>query len=52
MSKKQIVTIKFEVLESDVADLQDMARDGALDNLAEVLATLTGRRVVDVNFSD
>jgi hypothetical protein len=51
MSKK-IVTIKFEVPEDHLPDLREMERDGALDNLAECLATLQGRRVVGVNFSD
>ena len=52
MRKKKIVTIKFEVPESDASDLQNMEREGALDDLAEVLATLEGRRVVGVIFSD
>ena len=51
MSKK-IVTIEFEVSASDVPDLQDMQRDGALKDLAECLATLKDRRVVKVIFSD
>lgn len=51
MSKKTFITMKFEVPESDLSDLQDMERDGALDDLAEVLATLKGRRIVGVKFS-
>jgi len=48
----QIVTVKFEVGENFVSDLQDMERDGSLDDLVECLATLEGRRVVRVIFSD
>jgi hypothetical protein len=48
---KNIVTIEFEVSATDFSDLQDMHRDGALDDLAECLATLKDRRVVEVIFS-
>jgi hypothetical protein len=44
------VTIKFEVANSDVPNLQVMERDGALDDLVECLATLQGRRVLEVLF--
>lgn len=46
-----IVTVKFEIADTDMSDLQDMERDGALDDLAECLATLEGRRVVGVVLS-
>jgi hypothetical protein len=49
---KNIVTIEFEVSARDVSDLQDMQRDGALDDLVECLATLKDRRVVGVAISD
>ena len=49
---KTIVTIKFEVPKEFVSDLQQMNRDGAVDALAECLATLEGRRVLGVVFSD
>lgn len=42
MSKK-IVTITYEVPLEVASDLQEMERDGALDDLAECLATLEGR---------
>lgn len=48
----RIVTVKFEVPDHFVSDLQDMERDGALDDLAEILATLQGRRVVGVVFTE
>jgi hypothetical protein len=49
---KTIVTIKFEIPENFVSDLQDMERDGALDDVAECLATLEGRHVLGVVFGD
>ena len=52
MSKRKILTIKFEVPDSHIPDLRDLKRDGALDDLAECVATLEGRRVVGVIFSD
>lgn len=47
-----IVTVKFEVPDSDASDLQEMERDGALDDLAECLATWRDGRVLGVEFSD
>ena len=52
MTKRKIVTIRFEVPDTNLSDLQEMERDGALDDLAECLATLNGRRVVSAVFSD
>ena len=52
MTKKKIITIKFEVPQSDVSELKEMDSDGALDDLAECLATLNGRRVISAVFSD
>lgn len=49
---KKVVTISFEVPDSDVSDLQEMERDDALDDLGECLGTLDGRRVLGVQFSD
>jgi hypothetical protein len=49
---KKIVTIEFEVSAGDVSALEEMQRDGALGDLAECVATLKGRRVVNVIFSD
>ena len=46
------VTVTFEVPDEFVADLQEMEQDRALDNLAECLATLQGRRVIEVGFSN
>ncbi len=51
MSKKT-VTITFEFSDYFLSDLQQMARVRALDALADCLATLKGRRVVDIVFSD
>lgn len=45
------MTITFEFCDYFLSDLQQMERDGALDALAECLATLEGRRVVGVEFS-
>lgn len=47
-----IVTVKFEVPDSDASDLQEMERDGALEDLAECLATWNGRRVVSAVFTN
>ena len=51
MSKK-IVTINFEVPEDNVPSLQEMERDGALDDLAECVALMVDGRAVGVVFSD
>lgn len=51
-ASKKIVTIRFEVPDNNLSDLQEMERDGALDDLAECLATLQGRRVISAGFSD
>ena len=47
-----IVTVKFELPDSAASDLQEMKRDGALNDLAECLATWTGRRVIGVEFGE
>lgn len=49
---KKFVTMQFEVPDDFISDLQQIERDGALNALAECLATLEGRRVVGVECSD
>lgn len=49
---KRTVTITFEFSDYFLSDLQQMKRDGALDAVAECLATLEGRPVLGVHFSD
>lgn len=51
MSNKFFVT-KFEVPKEFLADLHEIERNATLDDLAELLGNLEGRRVVSVIFSD
>lgn len=51
MSNKFFVTMKYEVPDEYLSDLHQMESDGALDDLAEILGNLEGRRVVGVEFT-
>lgn len=51
MSDTFFITMKYEVPKQYLAGLHQMESDGAIDQLAEILGALEGRRVVGVEFS-
>ncbi len=52
MSDKFFVTMKYEVPMEYISDLRLMQLEDGPDAIAECLATLEGRRVVDVELTE